>query len=509
MTPANAASFFVDEPIEEGAGDRVALVTPTTRLTYRELRELTDGTAGALRRLGVERGERVALLLPDGPAFAAAFFAAVKLGAVAVPLNTRLAGGDLRAILDDCRPRVVVTVGDLAAAARGSDGGGRVVTWDELSTASPAPTPRFPAEPVGEDAMAFWLYTSGTTGTPKAAMHAHRTLLAWHGYGRGVLAAGPGDRVLATSKLFFAYALGSALLIPLACRASTYLCPDWPDPQAMAHALDAYRPTLFFSVPTFYARMLRAELAPGVFASVRLAVSAGERLLPPLYHAWRGRFGVEILDGIGATETVFMVLSNRPGQSRPGSTGQPVPGVEARVVDGDGKALEAGGEGVLWVKAPSAATGYWGHPEQTARAFDGGWFRTGDVYARDADGYYEHRGREDDFFKVAGQWVSPGRVESALLEHPAVAEAGVAGAEDRGGLVKPFAFVVPGAADAEPPGLVAELLGLLERRLKPHERPRDVLIVRELPRTATGKLQRYKLRALVSAAPALDARGSS
>ena len=503
MTPANAAPSFVDHPIEEGAGDRVAIAGPDTRVTYQELRDLTDRTAGGLLRMGVERADRVALLLPDGPAFAAVFFAALKLGAVAVPLNTRLAGGDLRAILDDCRPRVLVTDPRLVAAAGSRDIAAcadRVATCNELLATSPPPS-SVRAEPVGADAMAFWLYTSGTTGTPKAAVHAHRTLLAWHGYGRGVLAAGSGDRVFATSKLFFAYALGNALLIPLAARASTYLCPDWPDAAAVAGAVRAYRPTLFFSVPTFYSRLLGAGLPSESFASVRVSVSAGERLPSELSHAWRARFGVEILDGIGATETVFMVLSNRPGESRPGSTGRPVPGVEARIVDAEGRDAEAEREGVLWVKAPSAAAGYWARPEQSARTFDGQWFRTGDVCVRDADGYYYHRGREDDFFKVAGQWVSPGRVESALLEHPAVADAGVAGAEDTAGLVKPFAFVVPRAAGAGSPALKSELLGLLERRLAPHERPRDLLIVPELPRTATGKLQRYKLRALLSRSP--------
>ncbi len=323
MTPANAAPSFVDHPIEEGAGDRVAIAGPDTRVTYQELRDLTDRTAGGLLRMGVERADRVALLLPDGPAFAAVFFAALKLGAVAVPLNTRLAGGDLRAILDDCRPRVLVTDPRLVAAAGSRDIAAcadRVATCNELLATSPPPS-SVRAEPVGADAMAFWLYTSGTTGTPKAAVHAHRTLLAWHGYGRGVLAAGSGDRVFATSKLFFAYALGNALLIPLAARASTYLCPDWPDAAAVAGAVRAYRPTLFFSVPTFYSRLLGAGLPSESFASVRVSVSAGERLPSELSHAWRARFGVEILDGIGATETVFMVLSNRPGESRAGLDG--------------------------------------------------------------------------------------------------------------------------------------------------------------------------------------------
>jgi benzoate-CoA ligase family protein len=498
VTPVNAASFFVDDPVDEGCGDRTALVTPRERLSYRELRDLSDRAAAGLRTLGVEPERRVALLLPDGPAFAASFFGAVKLGAVAVPLNTRLAGGELRAVLADCRPDVVVADPDLARAATGilaELGGGRVVGFAELTAG--APSARLAPEPAGPEAMAFWLYTSGTTGAPKAAVHCHRTLLSWHHYGRGVLGVGRDDRVLATSRLFFAYALGNALLIPLAARASAYFHSAWPDPAATAAAVAAYRPTLFFSVPTFYARLLRAELSSDAFGSARLCVSAGERLPTEIYEAWRRRFGVELLDGIGATETVFMALSNRPGQSRPGSSGGPVPGVEARLLDAAGGVIDGAGEGVLWVRTASAARGYWEQPEASRRRFVQGWFCMGDVYARDADGFYYHRGREDDFFKVAGQWVAPAQVESALLRHPGVAEAGVVGAAEAGGLVKPFAFVVPREPGSSEPRLRAELLRLLDEALRPHERPRDVRIVDQLPRTATGKLQRFRLRAFV------------
>ena len=492
----NAATLFVDAPVEEGHGDQTALVTPAGPVTYAGLQRLTDRAAQALRALGVEPEQRVALLMADGPGWAAAFFGTLKLGAVAVPLNTRLGAPDLRAVLADCRPRVLVADRTLLEAA-GLDpaavGARAVLDFDTLVGATAAVP--IPAEPVGADAMAFWLYTSGTTGWPKAAVHCHRTLPAGRHYLDlvGVTAA---DRVFATSKLFFAYALGNLLLIPLFARAASYLYPGWPDPAAVARVTREFAPTLFFSVPTVYARLLRAELPPETFRSVRLCVSAGERLPGEVYAAWRARFGVEILDGIGATETVFMVLSNRPGQSRAGSSGVPVPGTEARLLDAEGRPVADGEEGVLWVRTPSQAAGYYKRLDHSRRTFVGDWFRTGDVYRREADGHHVHCGREDDFFKVAGQWASPVEVESVLLRHPEVVDGGVVGAPEAGGLIKPFAFVVPRDPTGPPEALRADVRRFLENALAPHQRPREIRIVSELPRTATGKLQRFRLREL-------------
>jgi benzoate-CoA ligase family protein len=494
----NAAALFVDAPVDEGHGARAALLTPSGPVTYAELQRLTDRAAHALRALGVEPEQRVALLLPDGPAWAATFFAALKLGAVAVPLNTRLDAAQLRTVLADCRPKAVVADPALLTAARVDPAtlGPRALDFDTLV----ADTPRggLSPEPVGGDAMAFWLYTSGTTGSPKAAVHCHRTLPACHNY-LDVLGVTARDRIFATSKLFFAYALGNALLIPLRARAATYLHPGWPDPAAVAAVMRETRPTLFFSVPTVYARLLHAGLPPGTFGSARLCVSAGERLPAELCTAWRDRFGVEILDGIGATETVFMVLSNRPGRSRPGSSGEPVTGTEVRILDAEGRPVPDGQEGVLWVRTPSQAAGYWQRLDHSRRTFVGDWFRTGDVYRREADGGHVHCGREDDFFKVAGQWVAPAAVESVLLRHPGVLDGGVVGAEDAGGLIKPFVFVVSRDPAAEPESLREDVRRFLEGALPPHQRPREIRIVSELPRTATGKLQRFRLRELARA----------
>jgi benzoate-CoA ligase len=491
----NAAALFVDAPVEEGHGARAALLTPSGPVTYAQLQGLTDRAAHGLRARGVEPEQRVAMLLPDGPAWAATFFAALKLGAVAVPLNTRLGAADLRTVLADCRPKAVVADRALLAAAGVDAGtlGPGVLDFDALVTGAPAAA--LPPVPVGGNAMAFWLYTSGTTGSPKAAVHCHRTLPACRHY-LDVLGVTAVDRIFATSKLFFAYALGNALLIPLHARATTYLHPGWPDPASVAAVMREIRPTLFFSVPTVYARLLHADLPAETFSSARLCVSAGERLPASLYVAWRQRFGVEILDGIGATETIFMVLSNRPGQSRPGSSGGPVPGTEARILDAEGRPVPEGQEGVLWVRTPSQAAGYWQRLDHSRRTFVGDWFRTGDVYRREADGGHVHCGREDDFFKVAGQWVAPAEVESVLLRHPGVLDSGVVGAEEAGGLIKPFVFVVPRDPAAEPEVLRADLRRFLEGALPPHQRPREIRIVSELPRTATGKLQRFRLRDL-------------
>jgi benzoate-CoA ligase family protein len=497
---SNATPSFLDDHVAAGGGARPAIVTSTGETTYAELLARVCRTGHALRALGVEPGQRVALLLPDGVAWAATFFGALRIGAVALPLNTRLGSAAWAAMLADSGAQVLVAdpslLGDLAAKLGDVPHLAHVVVADGDAPASlEALAARAPAtlapEPVGGDAMAFWLYTSGTTGGPKAAIHRHDDLIACQHYGVEVLGATAADRVLATSKLFFAYALGNALLVPLFVGARAFLEPRWAEPEAVARTVMAFGPTLFFSVPTFYARMLRAEVPHDTFRSVRACVSAGERLPADVYDAWRARFGVEILDGLGATETIFMVLANRPGASRAGSAGVVVPGTEAALLDADGRPVPNGTPGVLHVRTPSASTGYWNHPDHSRRA--DGWFKTGDVLTRDADGFYQHQGRADDMFKVAGQWVVPADVERVLLAHPAVAEAVVIGAAEVGGLVKPFAFVVA-ANGAHDDALTAELAALAADRLPAHQRPRRIMLVDELPRTATGKIQRFLLK---------------
>lgn len=504
---SNAVTAFLDDTVAGGAGARPAIVTPAGITAYGELLALTARAGAALRGLGVEPEQRVALLLPDGVEWAAVFLGALRIGAVAVPLNTRLPPADWAAMLRDSRARALVADAGLlaelgpalvelphlrAVIATGEGAG----SLGALLAAAPACAP----EPVSGDDMAFWLYTSGTTGGPKAAIHLHRDLLACRHYALDVLEVGAGDRILATSKLFFAYALGNALLIPLYVGACTYLDPAWPEPASVQRTLGAFAPTVFFSVPTFYGRLLRAGLPADAFRSVRTCVSAGERLPAELYHAWRERFGVEILDGLGATETIFMVLANRPGRSRPGSAGTPVPGTEVRLLDAKGRPVADDQPGMLHLRTPSASPGYWNRLDLSRRAFLGEWFRTGDVMTRDADGFYHHVGRDDELFKVAGMWVAPADVEAALLAHPAVAEAGVVGAPAEGGLLKPVAFVVPRVA-GEPEALSSELAVHVAGTLPSHQRPRRIRVVAELPRTVTGKLRRYVLREWAERAP--------
>ena len=487
----NAVTALLDDHVAAGDGARTVIVTPTDHVSYADLLARSCRLGNALRRLGVEPEQRVAILLPDGLDWAAAFLGALRIGAIAVPLNTRLTPDRWAAMLADCRARIVVAT-DAAARALApivtTLPRCRVVTPD---VADEAPA-ELAAEPLGHEDMAVWLYTSGTTGPPRAAVHLHGDLLAGRGYGEGVLGIAREDRVLSTSKLFFAYALGNALLNPLVLGTPTYLHPAWAEPATVADVMTAFAPTVFFSVPTFYARLVRADLPADTFRSLRIAVSAGERLPPEVATAWHERFGIEILDGLGATETIFMVVSNRPGRVKAGSAGVPVPGAEARLLDAAGREVPEGVEGVLHVRAPSVSPFYWRCPAESRRAFVGDWFRTGDVCVREADGSFRHLGREDDLFKVAGLWVAPADIEGALLGHPGVADVGVIGAPAADGLIKPVAFVVPRDGDVD--RLPDELRALAERTLSPHARPRDIRLTGELPRTATGKLQRFLLR---------------
>jgi benzoate-CoA ligase family protein len=499
---ANAVTTFLDDHVAAGHGGRTAILAPDRRYTYGEVLAASSRAGNALRKLGIEREERVALILPDGIEFAAMFFGALRIGAIAVLLNPRLPPDDLAELVRDSGAAALigdpVTLHSLRGVLAGAPAPcgvlatGTAPGFPSLSAALSEAASELVPETVADDAMACWLYTSGTTGRPKAAVHLHRHLLAGDRYGREVLGIASADRVFATSKLFFAYALGNALLLPLAAGAEIYLHPDWPDLDAVAAILRDFRPTLFFSVPTFFARLLRVGLPPDAFGSTRLCVSAGERLPPQIYRSWRDRFGAEILDGMGATETIFMVLSNPPGQSRAGSCGMPVPGAQVRLLDTDDREVPAGAQGVLHVRAPSTSPMYWNRPDESRRAFRDGWFRTGDVYYRDHDGFFYHCGRADEFFKVAGMWVVPADIEAVLCEHPDVLEAGVVGAEAENGLVKPFAFVVP--RSSAPADLVDQLASHATARLSPHQRPRRILSVTELPRTTTGKLQRGKLR---------------
>lgn len=512
----NAATYFVDRNVVEGRGANVAIRCGDEQITYDEVLANVNRAGNALRdRLGVRPEERVVLLLHDGPAFVYAFFGAIKMGAVPVPLNTLWKPVDYAYVLRDSRASILIVSAELLpqveqipddarrslrhiVVAGGS--GKRYVRFAELLTdASPA----LDAEPTSRDAAAFWLYSSGSTGAPKGCVHLqHDMVLCARLFGGGVLGIRSTDRTFSVAKLFFAYGLGNALYFPFSVGATTILWPGAPTPENVYAVIAKHRPTLFYSVPTGYGMMLAwtggSDPVPDL-SSVRVAVSAGEALPAALYERFKTRFGVDIIDGIGSTEALHMFIANRPNDIRPGSSGRIVDGYDARVLDDSGAPVETGEIGNLWISGDSVCAEYWHQHEKTKNTIEGHWIRTGDKYTQDADGYYWYAGRSDDMLKVGGLWVSPIEVENALIAHPSVLECGVVGREDRDSLVKPMAFVVLRSGVAESPELARDLQQFVRERLAEYKRPRWVRFVSELPKTATGKIQRFRLRDMTGA----------
>ena len=504
----NAAHWFVDRHVEEGRDGRLAIIHEGRRLTYGDVYAGANRFGNMLRRLGVTMEQRVVLLLHDGPEFVCSFWGALKIGAVPVPTNTLLKPRDYEYILSDSRAAVVIVSEPLAAVVEELRPRLRDLTH-VVVVGQAAPTQLAYAELVGaerpelapavttKDDVAFWQYTSGTTGTPKAAVHLqHDMLVCCEAFGRHVLEIGPEDRTFSVAKLFFAYGLGNALYFPFHVGASTVLYPGRPEPAKVFEVITRERPTLFYAVPTAYAAMLQVADAERLYdlRSVRVCSSAGEPLPRAIYERWLERFGLEILDGIGSTEMCHTFIANRRGKVRPGSSGTVVPGYEATLVDDVGREVAVGEVGNLMVKGDSACSCYWNQHERTKQTIEGEWMRTGDKYTRDADGYFWYAGRTDDMIKAGGMWVSPAEVESALAEHPAVVEAGVVGAEDKDELAKPLAFVVLARGHLASPALEAELKAFVKERLAPYKYPRWIVFVDELPKTATGKIQRFRLR---------------
>jgi benzoate-CoA ligase len=505
----NAARFFVDRHLEEGRGGKVAFFYKDTALTYAGLAELVNRTGNALRDLGVEREQRVLCLLLDSPEFLATFWGAIKIGAVPIPVNTMMRAQDYLYFLDDSRAPVAVISEPLLAEAGpvlsqakylkhvviAGTPTGKQIGFDAWVGKASA---RLEAAETSRDEAAFWLYSSGSTGRPKGAVHLqHDMVFCADTYAAQVLGMTESDRTVSAAKLFFAYGLGNNMYFPMGVGGQGVLHPDRPLPEAMFELIHRHRPTLFFGVPTLYAAMLQVKDAAKRYdlSSLRLCVSAGEALPEELYRRWRERFGVEVLDGIGTTEILHIFLSNRPGQIRPGSTGLPVPGYEAAVVDDDGRPLPRGEIGNLRVKGDSIMACYWNQHEKTKDALFGHWIQTGDKYYQDPDGYFWYCGRADDMLKVGGIWVSPVEVENTLVAHPAVLEAAVVGREDTDKLVKPKAFVVLKEGHAGSSALEAELKGFVKDKIAPYKYPRWIEFVADLPKTATGKIQRFKLRA--------------
>jgi benzoate-CoA ligase family protein len=506
----NVASYFVDRNIAEGRGSRPAFLYEDRVLTYADVQDLVNRAGNALLELGVNREDRVWILCLDAPEFVAAFWGAIKIGAVPIPSNTLMRTADYDYFLRDSRAKAAVVsaalLGEAGPAlagspdlrhvliAGGAPGAGQL-SWEErLARASS----RLEAAPTSRDEPAFWLYSSGSTGFPKGAVHLHHDMVVCQEtYARQVLGIRESDCVYSAAKLFFAYGLGNAGYFPMGVGGRSVLFPHRPTPESVFEILASRKATLFFGVPTLYAAMLAVKEAERRFdlSALRLCVSAGEALPDELYHRWRERFGVEVIDGIGTTEILHIFLSNRPGAARPGSTGQVVPGYEAVVVDDAGQPVPTGEIGNLRVKGDSTMAYYWNKHEKTKDTLLGHWIQTGDKYYQDADGYFWYAGRADDMLKVGGIWVSPIEVEATLIRHPAVLEAAVVGREDTDRLVKPQAFVVLKEPAAAAPALAEELKAFVKDKIAPYKYPRWIEFVPELPKTATGKIQRYKLRA--------------
>lgn len=508
----NVSTAFLDANLEQGRGDRVAIYAGDERITYRRLLEQVNRAGNALRGLGVRPEERVFLLMLDSPDLAYLFWGAIRIGAVAVPTNTALKPHDYAYMLRDSRagalvvseellPAVEPVLGDLPAlrhvlvAGSQAPSSGRHALRDVVAAADAALDPA----PTHRDEPAFWLWSSGSTGAPKGTIHLHHDMVYTADlYARAVLGIRERDICFSIAKLYFAYGLGNALYFPFRVGAGTVLYPGRFEPRLYFDLIRRYRPTLFFGVPTAYAAML-AQDGPGDLGNVRLCVSAGEPLPAALFTRWKERFGVEILDGIGSTEALHIYISSRPGRVRPGSSGEVVPGYAVRIVDEEARDLPAGEIGDLLVSGESVAAGYWNQHDRTKAAFHGEWFRSGDKYYRDPDGYYWYCGRSDDMLKVGGQWVSPTEVEGALIQHPAVLECGVVGKDDAEKLVKPYAFVVLKPDRQPSESLAQELQAFVRDKIAAYKYPRWIEFTPELPKTATGKIQRFRLRERLAA----------
>jgi benzoate-CoA ligase family protein len=505
----NVATWFVDRNVAEGRGATPAFRYEDRTLTYADLQALVNRTGNALLDLGVEAENRVLMLCLDAPEFLGAFWGAIKIGAVPIPTNTLMRTADYLYFLNDSRARAAVVSAPLLAEAGPAlaeakylkhvlVAGGAPGSYPSYEERIAKASPTLAAAVTSRDDPAYWQYSSGSTGFPKGAVHLqHDMVMCCETYGKHVLGIRPTDRVFSAAKLFFAYGLGATGFLPMSVGAQAMLYPHRPTPEGVFEAITRYRPTLFFGIPTLFAAMLAVKDAEKRFdaSSLRLCVSAGEALPEELYNRWRERFGVEIVDGIGTTEIGYIFISNRPGETRPGSTGVAVPGYDLAIVDDDGRPVPRGEIGNIRVRGDSTMAYYWNKHEKTKETLFGQWIQTGDKYYQDADGYYWYCGRSDDMLKVGGIWVSPVEVEATLIRHAAVLEAAVVGCEDTDRLVKPKAFVVlkDGAGGGDQ--LADELKAFVKDKIAPYKYPRWIEFVTELPKTATGKIQRFKLRA--------------
>jgi benzoate-CoA ligase family protein len=500
----NLFDYFLGDERVNAIGSQTSIEFRGSRITYRELRLEVDNWTETLLNGGVNEGDRVALLLYDSPEFVASLLATVSIGAIAVPINTFLSPDEVMFILADSGARLIIAEDELEWKVNLSEGkvsehcSALVIDTAQRQFLDPkdeiADRPPLPA--TTRDTPAILLYTSGSTGAPKGVLHNHGSIQhTVDTYANSVLRLSSSDRLYSASRLFFAYGLGNSLSFPLAAGATVILDTARPTAEYLAAMFEEQSPTVFFAVPAVYRGLLEWKAGGKALdaSTLRLCVSAGEALPAKIFEDWHREIGREIIDGIGSTEMLHIFISNRPGNARPGSSGAVVEGYSARLIDESGREVAPEQLGHLWIRGPSATTGYWKREELTRETIVDGWVKTGDIYRKDADGFFYHVGRSDDCFKVKGLWVSPVEVESALVSHHAVSEAAVVAVTDIDGLATAKAYVVirdQGASEA----LKQELRQFVASRLPMHKVPSQIEFIDEMPRTSTGKVQRYKLR---------------
>lgn len=497
----NASDQILGWQVAAGLGRRAAILADARMVTYEQLLARVNRVGNALMAGGIRPGDRVVLLMTDTPEMVAAFLAVMKVGAIAIALNTRGSSREIGHAIADTSCVAVFTdpamrpLLDLAQES-GSHRPGLVV--DDVAAFGDGHSPALEAHPVAITDEAFMIYTSGTTGAAKAAIHCHGDVRIGDLHLKQNFGVAPGDRVFSTSKLFFAFALGHSLIASLKCGATIILHDGWPDSASVAAIVERHAPTILLSVPTLYRNLLRDGAASRpAFRRIRHFISAGERLPESVFADWFKATGQPILEGIGATETVFLGIANTPTAYRMGSSGRPQPWAQVKLVGEDGKPVRDPGQtGILWLKMESVAAGYWNRPDKTAESFQRGWYRTGDVFSVDAEGWWHHHGRGDDMLKISGQWVSPAEIEEHALKLAGIAEVAAVGVTNEDGLVRLGLAVVRADHAPAPEVLEATLRQHFERSLSIYKCPRRIRFVDEMPRTVTGKLQRFRVRDL-------------
>jgi 3-hydroxybenzoate/4-hydroxybenzoate---CoA ligase len=507
----NAADILLERGLVASSGENPAILTDDVSVSYSQLDAAACRAGHVMQALGVQAGNRVLIMADDRPEFYYAYLGAMKIGAIPVALNLRSSTGNLAFILEDSESKLLLAdiqfidvclqaMAELASPPP-------LVTLDSACPGLPVLSQLMESHPAtlqahaqSPDDMVLWMYTSGTTGEPKAVVHCQRSLRTVDRYLGPVFGVAPGDRVFCSSKLFFAFSLGHCLLAGLRLGATIVLHTGWPSAQAVADVIERHRPSVVLSVPTLYRALLQESLSGSEgIAGVRHFISAGEHLPATLFQQWMAVTGEPILQGIGATEALVMFIGNQPSDYLAGATGKPLPGTQVKLVTKDGSSVTGQGiPGVLWVKSNSLASEYWHQEEKTGEAFKDGWYITGDVFLVDDEGFYHYQGRNDDMLKISGQWVSPAEIEEHVLKNQQVRDTAVIGVEDTSGLVRLALCLVPMGRDVDHDALQEELMETLTTSLSIYKCPRRFIFLDEMPQTATGKTQRFKLRQIAA-----------